>query len=337
VARRNNIINLLSLAALLAVTGTIPAGRAAAAEPRDLGNGITVVLHTPEELAAGFMTRDKDGSVVVHPSGGRVALTSSGEGLHPFAPSEVVAALAAMRGLSAPVTVEVFILPGIPRETLGSFSRRGAIYLAPGTGPVDPATVAYITTHEMGHVLTWAFVDGQPGRWDAYLEVRGLDYASLRHDQPHAERAREILAEDIRFLFGGIAAVSSRSIQNSRLVLPHRVAGLAELLQGFFRGRGAGPAVVRTQAFPNPCNPMTTIEMIVPAGGVVDARGATLRIFDVRGGLVRTLRGGNLANDRLTFPWDGTRDGGRAAASGRYLYIIESESLVARGAVTLVR
>lgn len=333
--RRTNIINL-SLLTILAVACAAPGG-AVAAETRDLGNGITAVIHHPEEIVADYMTQAKDGSVVVHPSGGRVELTSSGEGLHPFAPSEVVAALAAMRGLSAPVTVEVFILPGIPKETLGSFSRRGAIYLAPGIAPVDPTTVAYITTHEMGHVLTWAFVDGQPGRWKTYLDLRGLEWSSLTDDRPHAERAREILAEDIRYLFGGIAAVSSRTIENPDLALPHRVDGLAVLLQGYFRGRDAGPAMARSLAFPNPCNPMTTIEMIVPTGNIVDASKATLRIYDIRGGLVRTLRGGRLGNDRLAFPWDGTRDDGLGAASGRYLYLIQSESLTARGAVTLVR
>ena len=48
-------------------------------------------------------------------------------------------------------------------------------------------------------------------------------------------------------------------------------------------------------------------------GTAVDAAGATLRIFDIRGSLVRTLRGGRLANDRLAIPWDGTDGNGRVA------------------------
>jgi len=328
-----NRIPVLVIAALLCSV----AGRAPAAETHVLDNGITAIVHTPEDIRANYLSQDKDGSVVVHPSAGRVELTSSGEGLHPFAPSEVVAALAAMRGLSAPVQVEVFILPAVPRETRGSFARRGSIFLSPGTAPVDAGTVAYVTTHEMGHVLTWAFVDGQPGRWDSYLALRGLDRSSFDPATPHADRPREILAEDIRFLFGGPLATVSRSIENGALVLPDRVPGLDFLLMEFFRGRGSRSDLARTTAFPNPCNPMTTIELILPDGLLADPAGTTLRIFDIRGALVRTLRGGRQANDRLAMVWDGTDDTGRGAASGRYFYLIEAGDLTGRGTVTLVR
>mgnify|MGYP001813394463 CR=1 FL=1 len=303
----------------------------------DLGNGITANIHTPEEITEQWMTQAKDGTVLVHPSGGRVELTSSGEGLHPFTPSEVVAALASMRGLSAPVEVDVFILPAFPRETMSSFARRGAIFLAPGTGPVDAATIAYITTHEMGHVLTWAFVDGQPGRWDAYLALRGLDRDALDPANVHAERAREILAEDIRFLFGGPLANVSHSIENSRLATPDRVDGLDILLMGFFAGRGPSVEIAASTAFPNPCNPMTTIEMVVPDGLFVDPARTTLRIFDIRGSLVKTLRGARQANDRLSVAWNGTDTSERVVSSGRYLYIIEAGELKSKGTVTLVR
>jgi len=312
----------------------VPGARAAV---HVLPNGITANVHTPQEIEDLWMTQAKDGTVLVHPSGGLVELTSSGEGLYPFATSEVVAALEAMHGLSAPVEVEVFILPAVPRETLSSFARRGAIFLSPGTGTVDAQTIAYITTHEMGHVLTWAFVDGQPGRWDSYLDLRGLDASSLEFGVVHAERAREIMAEDIRYLFGGPLANSSHSIENARLVLPDRVEGLFDLLQGFFQGRDLGAGRLSSTAFPNPCNPLTTIELVIPEGASVQPGQAVLRIFDIRGAVVRTLRGGQMANDRLSVPWNGTDESGRVVASGRYLYVIEIEHFAARGSVTLVR
>jgi flagellar hook assembly protein FlgD len=62
-----------------------------------------------------------------------------------------------------------------------------------------------------------------------------------------------------------------------------------------------------------------------------------LRIFDVRGSLVRTLTGGHLANDRLSIQWDGTGRSGQVVSSGRYFYVIEIGQHVSKGGLTLVR
>ena len=77
--------------------------------------------------------------------------------------------------------------------------------------------------------------------------------------------------------------------------------------------------------------------MAVPAGSVASGGDAVLRVFDIRGALVKTVAGGNLANDRITVQWNGTTDNGNAVASGRYLYVMQAGSLMAKGTVTLVR
>ncbi len=310
---------------------------AAAVEVRQFANGITATIHTPNEILAQVKSGAGGETIELQTTNGTVALTATTVSMVPFDLQYVSDALASMRNIGAGVEVNVYILPAYPAETDGSFARRDDIYLAPGTAFVDESTVAYITTHEMGHVLTWAFMDGVTARWDAYLDLRGLD-ADLNGPQAiHADRAREILAEDIRFLFGGNQATMSGSIENHNLVLPNQVMGLQELLSGFFAARDTSPLLAASSAFPNPCNPLTTIAMAVPGGTLADGGEAVLRVFDTRGALVTKIVGGVLANGRVAIQWNGTMQNGTGVASGHYLYVMQAGGLTARGSVTLVR
>ncbi len=318
------------MAALLVV-----APRALAGQAVTFANGITATIHGADEIAAAAVA-DRDGRpVYTHPAIGALALAADGA-WYPFDAAVVSDALEAMRGFATDVAVEVFILPAPTAALASSYAVPGAIVLAPGTGPVAAQTVAYITTHEMGHVLTSAFIDGQAGRWDAYLALRSLDEVTYSADAIHADRPREILAEDIRFLFGGDLATANGSIENHDLLRPDLVPGLAEQLAGFLAGRDAAGALAASTAWPNPCNPLTTIAMELPAGALGAGR-AELRIYDVRGGLVRTLQGGVEAGGQVSIQWRGDTDAGAAAASGRYLYLMRAAGATARGSVTLVR
>jgi minor extracellular serine protease Vpr len=69
---------------------------------------------------------------------------------------------------------------------------------------------------------------------------------------------------------------------------------------------------------PNPFNPSTAIAFQVPAAGR-----AALRVYSVRGNLVRTLVDEKLAAGGYRVRWDGRDDHGRAAASGVYFYKLE--------------
>ena len=320
---------------VLAVTcgpGT-PGARAGQTVP--FANGITARVHSAAEISASLQATDKGLLTLNHPAVGQVVLRDDADVRVPYSVNQVLAALEVMQ-VQTSVTVDVFILPATPDETGSSFARRGAILLAPGTGPIDGITQATIVTHEMGHVLTWAFMDEHPLRWDAYMEMRGLDPVRNGPAARHADRAREILAEDIRFLFGGSLATSSGSIENRDLETPDHITGLKELLAGFFAEGMEGPVAIRSSAFPNPANPMTTIEMVLPEGTAAGGP-ARLDIYDIRGMRVRTVTGGYLANGRVSLQWDGATDRGGAASSGRYFYTLRMGSVQARGAVTLVR
>ncbi|HPF69321.1 MAG TPA: S8 family serine peptidase [Candidatus Krumholzibacteria bacterium] len=66
-------------------------------------------------------------------------------------------------------------------------------------------------------------------------------------------------------------------------------------------------------AAPNPFNPQTEIAFEVPTRGQV-----VLRVYDVKGRIVRTLLSESLEAGVHTVPWNGRDDGGRAVASGVY-------------------
>jgi len=74
-------------------------------------------------------------------------------------------------------------------------------------------------------------------------------------------------------------------------------------------------------AVPNPFNPRTAINFVVPAtaGASVPTR---LEVFDIKGRLVRQLHVGPLAPGPHTLVWDGVDGRGRAVGSGVYLAVL---------------
>ena len=66
-------------------------------------------------------------------------------------------------------------------------------------------------------------------------------------------------------------------------------------------------------AFPNPCNPSTTIRFHLG-----EACRADLRLYDVRGALVRTLLSERVGAGAWGVTWDGRNDAGRPLAAGVY-------------------
>jgi len=69
------------------------------------------------------------------------------------------------------------------------------------------------------------------------------------------------------------------------------------------------------QNYPNPFNPLTTIRFYMPERGH-----ASLRIYNVRGELVRTLIDDSTPKGEIIVTWDGTDDRGRKVGSGVYFY-----------------
>ena len=75
------------------------------------------------------------------------------------------------------------------------------------------------------------------------------------------------------------------------------------------------------QNYPNPFNPETNISYDLPEDGFV-----SIAIYDMRGGLVRTLVDDVQTSGYSTIKWDGTNDHGQKVSAGLYLYRIDAES-----------
>ncbi len=71
------------------------------------------------------------------------------------------------------------------------------------------------------------------------------------------------------------------------------------------------------QNAPNPFNPSTTIKFAVPEG---KAGPVTLKVYDVRGRLVRSLVDGSKEAGTYALFWDGTDGNGQNVSSGVYFY-----------------
>ena len=69
------------------------------------------------------------------------------------------------------------------------------------------------------------------------------------------------------------------------------------------------------QNFPNPFNPSTTIKYNLPTESSIQ-----LKIFDIKGELIKTITGDKLNAGEHEIVWDGTNDKGVRQPSGVYVY-----------------
>ena len=63
----------------------------------------------------------------------------------------------------------------------------------------------------------------------------------------------------------------------------------------------------------------------------------SLKVYDLRGQVVRRLFAGELPFGTHTFTWDGRDDGGRGVAGGVYVYRIESQVFSRSKRMTLIK
>ncbi len=107
---------------------------------------------------------------------------------------------------------------------------------------------------------------------------------------------------------------------------PKRVTLLSNVLDYFGVAGNWDPMAADTpgskftvQGYPNPFNPSVTLRYTLPAAGHL-----TMKVFDARGALVRTLLDGPVDEADGTVTWDGRNDAGAQAASG--LYFVETRA-----------
>jgi hypothetical protein len=274
-------------------------------------------IHDADETLRNFCRVDDDGRMWLQvPTGARFELVTSvhdpaianpGDGtFHPFDAAEVRDAIGAVRYPLDGITADVFILPFPRRSGVESAAAPGLILLSPGVREVAREHQHYEVVHELGHVVQYALMpDRDVERWRAYRALRGIEnedvYAS---SSAHANRPREIWAEDFRALFGGAAANFSGTIENAALALPHQVEGL----DAFMMALAGGGASFALHAAPSPSRGAVRFSR---AGGTA----TPLELFDLAGRRVATLEP-ELVAGGWEWRWDGRDARGRAPGPG---------------------
>lgn len=91
------------------------------------------------------------------------------------------------------------------------------------------------------------------------------------------------------------------------------------------------PAFRMLQNYPNPFNPATTIVYDIPEQSDV-----SVRIFDLRGALIRELSRGPQGAGRHQVIWDGTDDSRVPVSSGAYISVVQcGEQVLSRRLILL--
>ena len=90
--------------------------------------------------------------------------------------------------------------------------------------------------------------------------------------------------------------------------------------------------ILHVENYPNPFNPMTTIEFTLPKSGVT-----TLTIYTVTGQRIRTLANEPMTAGHHTIVWDGTDDNGQFVASGIYFTHLRAVDLIASDTMMLMK
>ena len=207
--------------------------------------------------------------------------------------------------------------------------QRREIILGPATLQEDGSLAVPVIIDDMEEVVAGTFaLTFLPH----HLQPIGVRATELTRDYLFADHS---WADSLRFSFAG-AISTAGSGPVAELLLRPLVAGadpstalaLTEVqlnegrIEALFQAGSALPTVLALYPnYPNPFNPQTTLRYDLPRPGQVQ-----LTIYNLVGQRVRTLvdRHQQAGHYRLT--WDGKDDAGFAAASGLYLYRLESET-----------
>jgi subtilisin family serine protease len=127
----------------------------------------------------------------------------------------------------------------------------------------------------------------------------------------------------------GLVRILSNDLSNPEVQVP-----LTMNVQDYISGvENQLPTLLAlSQNVPNPFNPSTKISFALPTRGLVD-----LRVFDVRGALVRTLATGELDAGMHDYMWTGMSDEGVQVPSGVYFYRLRTAEGDITRSMTLVK
>jgi hypothetical protein len=222
-------------------------------------------------------------------------------------------------------------LLGVEAGPSFAFALNDSVYLDNRIPPRGFTNASFIAVQSAP--VAYAYADGQ--YWDdthydlptsavraevsLYYQTTSKEFVEFLRDNNHTDSAGQDLYD--------AWVAHGRSV-------PELMAQASVALDPSGTGDGGVPHVTSlAQNYPNPFNPQTWIEYSLAAPGPV-----SLKVFDGRGHLVRTLLGGAerpAGPDRVL--WTGTDDAGRHLASGVYYYVLETSGRKLTQKMTLVR
>jgi hypothetical protein len=86
------------------------------------------------------------------------------------------------------------------------------------------------------------------------------------------------------------------------------------------------------QNYPNPFNPSTAIEYQIPDAGLVE-----IRIFSIKGELVKVFSNNYASAGAYSVIWDGKNESGQSVASGMYIYCVSFGRSVMSRKMTFIK
>jgi hypothetical protein len=212
-----------------------------------------------------------------------------------------------------------------PRTTPGAGWYIDDIEIDPGT--VVPVTLEALRAQrtEAGVSITWRALESQRG--DLFHIERAETKA---HEQPNAFERRVTIAATpgIEEYVWVDTDVEERTYVYRLRLMSNGVERLARQV----RVEAAAPRFALYANRPNPFNPRTEI-----AFELSHAQRAHLDVYDVGGRHVRTLVDEVRKPGRHRIVWDGTDQGGRAVASGIYLYRLRGDTRTVTRRMMLLR
>ncbi|MCK5407580.1 MAG: hypothetical protein KAJ37_09005 [Candidatus Krumholzibacteria bacterium] len=292
-------------------------------------NGTRGTIHLDGRLHVSVVT-DVDDPLIINKGDGA---------FHPFPTDRVIRELREITYPLLDVDVEVFILP-FPRAHFLSSSASGSrVFLSPHVYEPSAESVAYITVHEMGHIFQYRYIPtSNYARWGEYQRLRNIQDSSIYYASAiHANRPVEIFAEDFRALYGGPLARFDGRVENPLLPPPSMVHGL----DGFFAGLTVDAPVVaaieNVSSYPNPFNPQTELHVTLNESFYQAGQMLSIRIYDVRGALVRELYASRPAGPDVRVRWDGRDGAGRRVASSTYFGVVEAGGSVVSQKLSMIK
>ena len=139
------------------------------------------------------------------------------------------------------------------------------------------------------------------------------DFMSIYTDPNEGAKADATLAARVRILMN----VVERS-------------GFAGIWEG--SATDAPPLQLSASNYPNPFNPVTSIRFVAPRRGEM-----SIKVYDVRGSLVRTLINGTVEEGPDSIDWNGKDDRGSRVASGVYFYEVRMGNDIQVNKMALVK